>query len=129
MAPDSLQIPMDFENGVERPGGQGWLGLAVDHQRLFGALEDGWLRPRQSRSGVLLGVRSYRKEACTDASKHPVSVRVKLNPAKLPPLETSVWRDKRWVSFRSGEFQASDIALYWPGALPVFAISELEVAT
>ena len=106
-----------------------WLGLATDHRRLFGALEEGWLRPAGSRAGVLVGIGAYAGERDHAPAGHPVTVRVRLDAAKLPALEVSVRRGGSWVSSRLGECDAADAALYWPGALPAFAIVGISVSS
>ena len=106
-----------------------WLGLATDHRRLFGALEDGWLRPLGSRAGVSVGVGAYAVEQDDAPAGHPITVRMRLDAAKLPALDVSVRRDGRWVSSRLGECDAADTALYWPGVLPAFAIVRISVSS
>ena len=106
-----------------------WLGLATDHRRLFGALEDGWLRPLGSRAGVSVGVGAYAVERNDAPAGHPITVRMRLDAAKLPALDVSVYRDGRWVSSRLGEYDATDAALYWPGVLPAFAIVGISVSS
>ena len=123
------QITMSFGEAGAREGRSRWLGLATDHRRLFGALADGWLRPLQSRAGVLIGVCTYAVERTDAPDGHPIAIRIRLDAAKLPALAVSVRRGERWVSSRLGEFEATDAALYWPGALPVFAFSGVSVST
>ena len=123
------QIAMPFSNAGAREGRSRWLGLATDHRRLLGALADGWLCPLQSHAGVLVGVGTYAVERTDAPGAHPIAVRIRLDAAKLPALAVSVRRGERWVSSRLGEFEATDAALYWPGALPTFAFSGISVAT
>ena len=123
------QIAMPFSGAGVREGRSRWLGLATDHRRLFGALADGWLRPLPSRAGVLIGVGTYAVERTDTPGGHPIAVRIRLDAAKLPALAVSVHRGERWVSSRIGEFESTDAAFYWPGALPVFAFSGISVST
>ena len=109
--------------------GSRWLGLAADHRRLFGALENGWLRPLGSRTGVAVGIGAYAVERDETPAGHPVTVRMRIDAAKLPALEVSVCRGGRWVSSRLGECDAADAALYWPGALPAFSIVGISVSS
>ena len=106
-----------------------WLGLVTDRHRLFAALQDGWLRPLPSDAGLVVGIETYAHERNTDGGRHRISIRIKLNMAKLPELDFFVFRDGRWIAGATGEFQPSDSWLYWPGVLPTFAISELSVST
>ncbi len=123
------QIAMPFSDAGAREGRSHWLGLATDHRRLFGALADGWLRPLESRAGVLIGVGTYIAERTDAPGGHPIGVRIRLDAAKLPAVAVSVRRGERWVASRLGEFESTDAAFYWPGALPAFAFSGISVST
>ncbi len=127
-SPDGqIGIPFSKASVQQRP--PFWLGLATDHRRLFGALADGWLRPLQSRAGILIGVGAYAVEPSDIPGGHPIAVRIRLDAAKLPALAVSVRRGERWLSSRLEEVEATDAALYWPGVLPVFAFSGISVST
>ena len=105
-----------------------WLGLATDNRRLFDALQDGWLRP-QSSDGQMIGIGTYVRDGSPVDAGHPIHVQVRLDPAKLPNLDIDVLRNKSWRTSCIGALEPTDQALYWPGALPTFAISELLVST
>ena len=47
----------------------------------------------------------------------------------LPAVDVQVLRGRQWVSSRIEEFESSDSAMYWPGALPTFSILEISVAS
>ena len=104
-----------------------WLGLVVDHRRLFDALQDGWLRPRAPNAGLLTRIGAYADDPDVARSGHPIPVRIKLDAEKLPALDVSVLRGSQWIHSPLDATESSDIAVYWPGSLPVFAISELAV--
>ena len=106
-----------------------WMGLVVDHRRLFTALQDGWLRPLPQRTGVLIGVGAYAIEHCKASSGHPIFVRIKLEPTKLPALDVAIQRRGCWESSRLADLIPSDRISYWAGAIPTFALSEFLVAT
>ena len=106
-----------------------WLGLMMSHRRLFDALQDGWLRPGESRNGHLLGDGAFVREPDDGPQgRHPILVRTKLDPAKLPDLGVLVHCDDRWGEVRF-ETRPPGRPVYWPGPLPTFAISELAVET
>lgn len=106
-----------------------WLGLNTNQRRLFSALQDGWLRPPPPNSGMLLGAGTYVPEHC-DGGKQPISVHMKFDVRKLPRLDVLAFRDKRWERLVPNEVRLADFsALYWPGTLPMFAVSALEVGT
>lgn len=117
-------FPEDDEEHLGVP----WMGLALDHRRLFDALQDGWLRPLPERTGVLIGVGAYAIEHCKTSSGHPIYVRIKLEPKKLPLLGVEIRRQQRWESSSLARLAPSDEGIYWEGALPTFAFSELLVA-
>ncbi len=107
----------------------GWLGLNTNHRRVFAALEDGWLRPLPTNAGLLLGVGAYAPEHW-DEGRHPISVRLKFDVRKLPSMEVLALRDESWMPCSPKDVGPTDTsALYWPGAIPTFAVSSLEVAT
>ena len=123
------QLPMSFSEAGRAERRPPWLGLATDHRRLFGALEEGWLRPVGSRAGVLIGVGAYAVERHETPTGHPITVGMRLDAAKLPAFDVSVRRGDRWVSSRLGALESTDAALYWPGVLPAFAIVGVSVST
>ena len=106
-----------------------WLGLATDHRRLFDALQDGWLRPLEPQTGILVGVDRYVAERRPDQEGHPIPVHLELDIAKLPESRVAAFRDGRWEARSIREIEASDTALYWPGVLPAFAIRGIMVST
>lgn len=105
-----------------------WLGLTTNNRRLFGALQDGWLHPMDQDVGLLTGVGAYASEN-VEQGGNIISVRLKLDIQKLPDLDILSLRGKHWVSCQLDEVKSSDDALYWPGVMPLFAISELVVTT
>ena len=127
-SPDD-QIVMPFSNTSAQEHGTRWFGFTTDHRRLFGALADGWLRPLQSQAGVLIGAGAYAVERNDATMGHPIAVRIRIDPEKLPALEVFVRRSEKWVVSRVGEFTEADRTLYWPGALPAFAFSGISVST
>ena len=78
---------------------------------------------------MLVGVGAYTSERDVEPKRNRISVRVKLSPKGLPTLDVSVFRDGRWVTSGIQDVEPTDQALYWPGVLPAFAVSELTVST
>ena len=129
MTSAELQIPMALS-----PDGSGvpeefWLGLVTDHRRLFDALQDGWLRPLSSETGILLGVESYAMEGDTAQEGHPIEIHLKLGLGKLPELDVAAYRGGQWKTRCIRTIESSDAALYWPGVFPTFAIQEVAVTS
>ena len=129
MTSGESQIAMPFPPADEQVREARWLGLSTDHRRLFDALQDGWLRPLEPQAGILVGVSRYLAERNSNGSGHPIPVHIALDAAKLPGLRVEVFRDGRWEARSIREVESSDIALYWPGVLPAFAIRGIMVST
>lgn len=129
MTSRDCQIAMPFVPGDSAFEKARWLGLAIDHRRLFDALQDGWLRPLPSLTGVPLGIGTYAPEPRERSAAHRIPVGVKLASVDLPALDLPVLRGGRWVTSSLERLEAEDRAIHWPGALPAFAISELAVST
>jgi alkylated DNA repair dioxygenase AlkB len=128
------QIPMGFVSGREetdRPHNLTvafWFGLSIDHRTLLEALQDNWLRPRADQPGYLLGVGAFAEEAPQSQSEHPIFVRLKFDPARLPEIRVLRRVDSEWVVSLPVSKEKSGKVMFWPGALPTFAISEVLVS-
>ena len=129
MTPAGHQIAMQFTSADRHSANDRWLGLIVDHRTLFEALSDGWLRPPRHRAGILAGIESYALERVEEPIGNRISVRVKLQSEGLPNLDGAVLRNGQWVPLGMHDIEPSDQAIYWPGVLPTFALSELTVST
>ncbi len=105
-----------------------WFGLSVPHRRLLDAAQDGWLRPQPDLSGLLLGISTFVTEQYEDR-KHMITAHMKFDLQKLPGIDVFVFRNSQWLPCKSADLKACDDMLYWPGALPVFSISALIVAS
>ena len=104
-----------------------WVGMEINHRRLFDALQSGWLLPCGSRCGHLLAERAFVREPYDGAGAHPIRLHIKLDPAKLPESDILFPREGQWNDVSCGD--AVGAISFWPSALPTFAISELAVAT
>jgi alkylated DNA repair dioxygenase AlkB len=105
-----------------------WFGLSIDHRTLLEALQDNWLRPRGDRPGYLLGVGAFAEEGLGSQSEHPILVRLKFDPARLPEIRILQRVDSEWVISLPDSKDMSGKVVFWPGALPTFAISEVLVS-
>ncbi|MDE0269870.1 MAG: hypothetical protein OXP11_01535 [Gammaproteobacteria bacterium] len=103
-----------------------WLGLVIDHRRLLEALQDEWLHPDLPNGGWVLGVQAYSAMP-PSSSKHTIPVRIKLDAERLPKVEARVRHDSDWIADTVSGRLPRGLALFWPGALPIFAIRELAV--
>jgi len=128
------QLTMKFVSGREEtdrplnPTTAHWFGLSVDHRTLLEALQDNWLRPREDRPGYLLGVGAYADEGLGSLSEHPIQVRLKFDPARLPEIRVLRLVDSEWLVSSLDPKDKSGKVMFWPGALPTFAISEVLVS-
>jgi alkylated DNA repair dioxygenase AlkB len=134
MSPD--QLPMDFatpkqENNHRRGEDYGpvWLGLSLDHRSLFDALQDDWLRPPDEERGHVLGVRAFADEGERSPNGHRIWVRIKFDPERLPRMAVHIRSGENWGTSSVSSLAPNDLAVFWPGPLPTFAISELLVAS
>ncbi len=127
----SCNEPDLFESSISDDCGPrvSWVGLLVNHRRLFDALQDGWLRPLPPHKGVLVRVEAYAHEREESLANHPIHVGIKLDVKKLPDLDVHILYGKEWESSRLSEIEPTEKVVYWPGVLPTFAISELTVST
>lgn len=105
------------------------LGLTVDHRRVFGALGASWLCPLEPNAGQVLGVGKFATAPVHTVSPHAIAVRLSLNASKLPNLEMPIFRKGQWTLACLQDVQPSDDAVYWPGAIPAFAISSVSVSS
>ena len=103
------------------------LGLTTDHRRLFGALASGWLHPLEGNSALMLRVSGFASECDAPPAGHRIVVRLCLNASKLPNLDVLICPDGQWMPRRLHDLSPLDGAMQWPGAIPAFAISSVEV--
>ena len=109
-----------------------WLGLATNHRQLFEALQDDWLRPDEEDAGWLLGVQAYAPavaKASEASSKHAIRTLIELDIDRLPRVGVMIYPGSYWVPASLDDEVPSRTPLFWPGALPTFAIRNLTVGT
>ena len=121
------QIPLIPE--AEYVKEQLWFGLRTDHRRLFDALQDGWLRPFPSGAGIALGVAAYAFDLDIATEGHRIEVHLKVDPERLPELDVETFRGGHWTTQSVRAIDSSYNVIYWPGAIPTFAIPEISVST
>lgn len=105
------------------------LGLTTDHRRLFGALASGWLHPLEGNAALPLRVGGFASECEAPPAGHRIAVRLCLNASKLPNLDVLICPDGQWMPRRLHDLSPLDGAVQWPGAIPAFAISSVEVSS
>ena len=102
-----------------------WLGLATDHRRLFGASQEGWIRPQNS-GGFLLGWRSFLAEVDVSITSNAIPVRLTFDADKLPLLP-GAWKDIEETAESSEKMRRSKMAIQWLAPIPLYAVSKIEV--
>lgn len=105
-----------------------WLGLVVDHHRLFDALAAGWLLPSDG-GGLFVGIGGYATSGQVADTGHGIPVCVRLNRAMLPDVRVPVFKRDHWTLRSPGRLDSATAWLFWPGLLPTFAIDGLSVPT
>ena len=130
------QLPMNFMAGGEDSAtshsaneSSFWLGLSIDHRLLFDALQDDWLRPCDGKTGWLFGICSFAEDVF-ESSDHRILVRLKFDPERLPRISVCQRRGSKWLVGKIDSHRSvTGEAVFWPGPIPTFAISELLVAS
>lgn len=100
------------------------LGLVLGHEQWLQWLADEWWP--LSGAPVRLGVDSARGAAAQE--RGAVTVVAWIDPARLPPIEVSSFRDA-WVRAPLAVVAASDRELEWPGPVPLHAVTSFMVAS
>lgn len=116
------------EPAVAAPADEDWLGVVVDHHRLFDGLAGGWLHA-SAGPGFLVGVGVYAANGRAPESGHRMPVFVRFDRAALPDIEVPVFAVDGWTRRSLERVGDTDRFLFWPGALPTFGITGLSVAT
>ena len=105
-----------------------WLGLVADNRRLFDALQDEWLRPLQTHSGSVVGVNAHLREP-REANGNRIPVRLRIDVDALPDIPVAAFRHGQWQPMPFSGVTTTDRAVFWPGALPLFARRDLTVSS
>lgn len=105
-----------------------WLGLVADNRRLFDALQDEWLRPLQTHSGSVVGVNAHLREP-REANGNRIPVRLRIDVDALPDMPVAAFRHGQWQPMPLSGVTTTDRAVFWPGALPLFARRDLTVSS
>lgn len=88
---------------------------------------NGYILPEGS-VGRILGICAFFGKVAT-ASSGRITAHMKIDPARLPRMDVLVRRDGEWLLSPIADLHASDEAIFWPGVLPTFVISEVLVST
>jgi len=101
------------------------LGLVLGHEEWLQWLADEWW-PLPGDAAVRLGVESARGLAREGPA---VTVVAWIDPARLPPIQVSSFRDSAWVRTPFAELGARDREVEWPGPVPLHAVTSFSVAS
>lgn len=101
-----------------------WLGLEIDHRKLFDAGQDGWLHP--GPMGFVLGRESFVADPDRVFKPNVIPIRVVFDEGKFPQFgnqeECRIKIDE--VSCTEDDTPS---AIRWLAPLPLYAITKLEV--
>ncbi len=120
------QLAMGFdspESSAERT--VSWLGLVLEHRSLLEALQDEWLLPLVD-AGHLLMIGAMT-DLEVDLPEHRIQVGLKVNPSSLPCLEVLWYAKDGWIGGQISSPPVGARAVWWPGSLPLSAVSTIVV--
>ncbi|MCY3839607.1 MAG: hypothetical protein OXH09_13320, partial [Gammaproteobacteria bacterium] len=63
------------------------------------------------------------------AAGNRIAARIQIDTAKLPDLTVATYRDDCWQTMKLSCVAATDAAVFWPGALPLFSVRGLTVSS
>src|SRR5262249_37229415 len=107
-----------------------WLGLQIDHRQFLDALQDDWLRPATDRHGRMLRVDGYSEdEEPSKKTGNLISVSLCFDIRLLPNLTVLIWCAGVWKEARPDLIPSNVEFVFWPGAIPLFAVSRIYVKT
>ena len=103
-----------------------WLGLEIDHRRLFEAAQDGWLRPKSS--AFVLGHECFVADPNRLQKPHLIRIRIVFDSQKFP----------RFHDLHSHQATAENTldlhgdnpnVVVWPAPIPLYAITKMKVSS
>jgi alkylated DNA repair dioxygenase AlkB len=123
------QLLLEFAPTNAALAGRDWLGLQIDHRQFLDAQQEEWLCPSPDLRGRILAIASFAEEPKGTAQQPSglITVSLGFQPRLLPKLTVpfrlaGVWREGRIDSLPPDvEF------VFWPGALPLFAVTRIIV--
>jgi len=106
-----------------------WMGLQIDHRQFLDALQDELLCPSAERCGRMLGLSSFIKEHKGTDSKpgNWIAVSLFFDLCLLPVVTVSVRVAGMWQKAKIDSLPADVEVVFWPGAIPLFAVSRISV--
>lgn len=127
VSPDQVGIP--FGTGEAAAAPLVWLGTVVDHREFFGALQEEWLPPSVGSEGRLLGVCRHFDADGQELRSNSILVWLRIAPSLLPDQRVLALRSGRWDHVRVTEISGEVDAIFWPGPIPTFAVSQVLVSS
>lgn len=128
---NSEQLLLPFEPRDAPLTGGRWLGLQIDHRQFLDALQEEWLLPSPADGGRILAVASFAEEpkATSQQIATLISVRLRFELNSLPLLTVAVLSAGRWSQVRLDSLPSDAELVFWPGALPLFALAQITVGS
>ncbi|WP_413707141.1 alpha-ketoglutarate-dependent dioxygenase AlkB [Ralstonia sp. Ralssp110] len=122
LSPLDGEAPARLEAGTTtRPR----LAVVLDSRDWLRFLADEWWSAQTDFEGITLGVDA----ACDEVDRGKrISVVGWIDPVSLPPLVVPIYRGGEWVDGPVQSVGANDLAIRWPGPIPLAAVSRFTVA-
>lgn len=112
-------LPDDGPDNLHR----GRLALVLTHEEWFRLLTDDWLQPTSS-GGFWMGIGQPVTTQDVDPARMIVAW---INPMLLADIRVSLYSKRDHVTKQLTMLCAKDIAVFWPGPAPLFAVEAFSV--
>lgn len=103
-----------------------WLGLEIDHRRLFEAAQDGWFHPKSP--GFVLGHECFVAEPNRLQKPHLIPIRIVFDAKKFPRFVNFEAHPPSIENNRSTN-ENNPTVVAWPAPIPLYAVSKMEVGS
>ncbi|MGH8480656.1 MAG: alpha-ketoglutarate-dependent dioxygenase AlkB [Gammaproteobacteria bacterium] len=121
------QLPLAFSTAAERENP--WFGTTLDHRELFAGLQSEWLPNRDGQPTRLLGVSLFPPMDPIVTDRNLIPVHLRLDPRLMPHVHVLARRGEAWEEIPTAQVGSQHDLIAWPGALPLFAVVNAEVAS
>jgi len=125
----SEQVLLPFATTKPALACRDWLGLQIDHRQFLDALQDEWLNPSLDGHGRILAIGSFAEErkGTIKQANTLINLSLQFEPALLPKLTVPVQLNGKWHRARIDSLPANAEFVFWPGAIPLFAVGRITV--
>ncbi|WP_051781227.1 alpha-ketoglutarate-dependent dioxygenase AlkB [Janthinobacterium agaricidamnosum] len=103
------------------------LVVTLDHRAWLQLLVDEWWPLQEGVKGICLGVNSSVSYVNTDDRR--IAVSAWIDHRLLPRSIIPILRNGTWAENTLDSLSAEDLQIYWPGPIPLFAITTFSVSS